>query len=52
MKDETILAIVAIICLTAIEIVNHLTLGHNAILHTSIASVVVFIATKQYYKPK
>ncbi len=50
MKDETLLALVAIIYLTIIEIVNHITQGHDAILHTSIASIIIFLATRHWYR--
>jgi len=49
MKDETILCIVAIICITVLEIVNLLYCKVDGTLLSAIIGAIVFVATKKKY---
>jgi len=52
MKDSTIVVIVAIICITVLEVVNMLTMRIDGNVLSSIIGAIVFIATRAYYKSK
>ena len=47
---KTALQICAIVCITALEIVNLLTTHIDGTILSSIVGAIVFIATRQYYK--
>jgi hypothetical protein len=51
-KDEVILLIVAIICMTILEIVNMLTMKLDGNVMSAIIGAIVFVATRAYYKKK
>jgi len=50
MKDETLLLIVAIICITILEIVNMLTMKLDGNILSAIVGAIVYVATRKYYK--
>ena len=52
MKDSTILQIVAIICITILEIVNIIFAKIDGTILSGIVGAIVFIATKKYYEKK
>ena len=52
MRDDTIVMIVAIICITVLEIVNAFTMKIDGNILSAIVGAIVFIATRQYYKAK
>jgi len=51
-KDDTILLIVAMICITVLEIVNAFTMKLDGNILSAIIGAIVFIATRQYYNYK
>ena len=52
MKDETILMIVAIICITVLQVVNMLTMKIDGNIMSTIIGAIIFVATRAYYKKK
>lgn len=50
MKDKTILTIVGIVCITALEIANMLTMKLDGTILSSIIGAIVFLVTRRYYK--
>jgi len=52
MKDETILMIVAIICITVLQVVNMLTTKIDGNILSAIVGAIVFIVTRKYYKAR
>ena len=52
MKEETILLIVAIVCITILEIANMLTMKIDGNIMSTIIGAIVFVATRAYYKKK
>ena len=52
MKDETILMIVAIICITVLQVVNMLTMKIDGNILSAIVGAIVFIVTRKYYKAR
>jgi hypothetical protein len=49
-KDDTVVLIVAMICITVLEIVNALTMKIDGNILSAVVGAIVFIATRQYYK--
>lgn len=52
MKDDTILLIVAMICITMLEVVNAFTMKLDGNILSAIIGAIVFIVTRQYYKAR
>jgi len=52
MKDSTILCIVAIVCITTLEVVNAFTMKIDGNVISLIIGSIVFVATKKYYGAK
>ena len=52
MRDDTLVLVVAMICITVLEIVNALTMKIDGNILSAIIGAIVFIATRQYYKAK
>ena len=50
MRDDTLVLIVAMICITVLEVVNALTMKVDGNIISAIVGAIVFIATRQYYK--
>jgi len=51
-RDDTVVLIVAMICITVLQIVNALTMKIDGNILSAIIGAIVFIATRQYYKAK
>jgi hypothetical protein len=51
-RDETIILVVAMICITVLEVVNAFTMKIDGNIISVIVGAIVFIATRQYYKAK
>jgi len=49
MRDRALLTIVAILCITALQIVNLLTIGADSTLHSTAIGAIVFMLTRKYY---
>lgn len=52
MKDSTILCIVAIVCITILEVVNAFTMKIDGNVISLIIGSIVFVATKKYYEAR
>jgi len=52
MQDRTILMIAAIGCITALEIVNMLTMKLDGGVLSGAVGAIVFLITRKYYQPK
>jgi glucose-6-phosphate-specific signal transduction histidine kinase len=51
-RDDTLVLIVAMICITLLEVVNAFTMKLDGNIISAIIGAIVFIATRQYYKTK
>jgi len=51
-RDDTLVLIVAMICITLLEVVNAFTMKLDGNIISAIIGAIVFIATRQYYKAK
>jgi glucose-6-phosphate-specific signal transduction histidine kinase len=51
-RDDTLVLIVAMICITVLEVVNAFTMKMDGNIISAIVGAIVFIATRQYYKAK
>jgi len=49
-NSDTLLLVVAIICITVLEVVNMLTMKIDGNILSTIVGAIVFIATRAYYK--
>jgi hypothetical protein len=49
-RDETIVLVVAMICVTVLQVVNALTMKVDGNILSAIVGAIVFIATRQYYR--
>jgi hypothetical protein len=49
-RDETIVLVVALICITVLQVVNALTMKIDGNILSAVIGAIVFIATRQYYK--
>ena len=52
MKEETILLIVAIVCITILEIANMLTMKIDGNILSAIVGAIVYVVTRKYYKAR
>ena len=50
-KYKTLLMVVAIICITVLEIVNIIFVGQDGLVLSGIIGAVIFVATRKKYKP-
>jgi F0F1-type ATP synthase assembly protein I len=49
-RDDTLVLIVAMICITVLQVVNALTMRLDGNILSAVVGAIVFIATRQYYK--
>ena len=50
-KYKTLLMVVAIICITVLEIVNLIFVGQDGLVLSTVIGMVIFVATRKKYKP-
>jgi len=50
MSDRALLLIVAMLCITVLEVVNMLTMKIDGNILSAIIGAIVYIATREYYR--